>query len=76
MSISAVAGFTGLHWDTVKTIEKRYLARKYAQVSFPEVRRLGMDEVYLGRKFGFITLVRNLESGAVLFVGKGTLPLT
>lgn len=71
MSISAVAQFTGLHWDTVKTIEKRYLARKYAKVSFQDVRRLGIDEVYLGRKFGFITVVRNLESGAVLFVGKG-----
>lgn len=71
MSISAVAGFTGLHWDTVKTIEKRYLARKYAKVPFRDVRRLGIDEVYLGRKFGFITVVRNLESGAVLFVGKG-----
>ena len=71
MSISAVAEFTGLHWDTVKTIEKRYLARKYAKVSFRDVRRLGIDEVYLGRKFGFITVVRNLESGAVLFVGKG-----
>ena len=71
MSISAVAEFTGLHWDTVKTIEKRYLARKYAKVPFRDVRRLGIDEVYLGRKFGFITVVRNLESGAVLFVGKG-----
>ncbi len=71
MSISAVAEFTGLHWDTVKTIEKHYLARKYAKMSFRDVRRLGIDEVYLGRKFGFITVVRNLESGAVLFVGKG-----
>lgn len=71
MSISAVAELTGLHWDTVKNIEKRYLARKYAKVSFRGVRRLGIDEVYLGRKFGFITVVRNLESGAVLFVGKG-----
>jgi len=27
--------------------------------------------VYLGRKFGFITVVRNIDSGAVLFIGKG-----
>jgi len=71
MSISAVAEFTGLHWDTVKTMQKRYLDRKYAKVSLRGVRQLGIDEVYLGRKFGFITVVRNLESGAVLFVGKG-----
>lgn len=71
MSISAVAELTGLHWDTVKNIEKVYLAKKYARVSLRFVRRLGIDEVYLGRKFGFITVVRDLESGRVLFVGKG-----
>ena len=71
MSITAVAKFTGLHWQSVKEIEKRYLAKKYAKVSLGSVRRLGIDEVYLGRKFGFITVVRNMDSGAVLFIGKG-----
>lgn len=71
MSISAVAQFTGLHWDTVKEIEKSYLARKYAKVGIGAARRLGIDEVYLGKTFGFITVVRDLESGKVLFVGKG-----
>ncbi len=71
MSIAAVAELTGLHWDTVKNIEKVYLAKKYARVSLRSVRRLGIDEVYLGRKFGFITVVQDLESGTVLFVGKG-----
>ena len=71
MSITAVAKFTGLHWESVKEIEKRYLAKKYAKVSLGSVRRLGIDEVYLGRKFGFITVVRDLESGGVLFIGKG-----
>jgi transposase len=71
MSIKAVAWFTGLHWETVKSIEKRHLAKKYAKVPLGSVRRLGIDEVHLGKTFGFITVVRNLESGAVLFVGKG-----
>jgi len=71
MSIRAVSKFTGLHWESVKNIEKRYLTKKYAKVRLGSVRRLGIDEVYLGRTFGFITVVRNLESGAVLFIGKG-----
>ena len=29
MSISAVARFTGLHWESVKEIEKTYLRKKY-----------------------------------------------
>ena len=69
MSISAVADFTGLHWDTVKDIEKRYLAKKYAKISLRGVRKLGIDEVYLGKKLSYITVVRDLEKGAVIFVG-------
>jgi len=71
MSIKAVAGFTGLHWDTVKNIEKAWLEKKYRKVRLNEVEYLGIDEVYLGKIMGYITVVRDLRSGAVLFVGKG-----
>lgn len=71
MSISATAKHAGLHWQTVKDIEKAHLAKKYDKISLGSVRRLGIDEVYLGRKFGFITVVRDLENGRVLFIGKG-----
>lgn len=71
MSISDVARFTGLHWETVKDIEKAWLEKKYRKVRLGKVEYLGMDEVYLGKALGFITVVRDLDSGAVLFVGKG-----
>jgi hypothetical protein len=71
MSISAVAQFPGLHWDSVKQIEKTYLLKKYKKPSLAEVRDLGIYEVYLGRKLDYIAVVRYLESGAVLFIGKG-----
>ncbi len=71
MSISAVAHLTGLHWDSVKQIEKEYLLKRHKKPSLAETQYLGIDEVYLGRKMGFITVVRDLDSGAVLFIGKG-----
>lgn len=71
MSIRDVARFTGLHWDTVKDIEKAWLEKKYKRIRLNEVSILGIDEVYLGKKLGYITIVRDLESGAVLYVGKG-----
>lgn len=71
MSIKAVAKFTGLHWDTVKNIEKSWLKKKYKRVRLNDVRYLGIDEVYLGKTLGYITIVRDLISGTVLFVGKG-----
>ena len=71
MSIKAVARFTGLHWDTVKNIEKAWLEKKYSKIRLANVEYLGIDEVYLGKIMGYITVVRDLDSGAVLFVGKG-----
>ena len=71
MSIKAVAHFTGLHWDTVKSIEKARLEKEYSKIRLANVEYLGIDEVYLGKIMGYITVVRDLDSGAVLFIGKG-----
>lgn len=71
MSISAVAKFTGLHWESVKNIEKDFLAKKYKRVRLNDVEYLGIDEVYLGKVMGYITVVRDLQSGTVLFIGEG-----
>ncbi len=71
MSISDVARFTGLHWESVKNIEKAWLEKKYRQVHLNQVEYMGIDEVYLGKVMGYITVVRDLESGAVLFIGIG-----
>ena len=35
------------------------------------MRYLGIDELYLGKALDYITIVRDLISGAVFFVGKG-----
>ncbi len=71
MSIKAVAQHTGMNWETVKTIEKNWLLKKYKRVQVGDVEYLGIDEVYLGETFGFITVARDMDSGEVLFVGKG-----
>ena len=71
MTIVDVAKYTGLHWQSVKDIEKSYLEKKYKTISLKGVTYLGIDEVFMGKKIGFITVVRDIISGAVLFIGKG-----
>jgi len=70
MSISAVANWTGLDWRTVKEIEKRHLTAKFKRIRLRDVRIIGVDEIHVGDKL-YKTIVRDLESGAVLFVGEG-----
>jgi len=71
MSQQDVARWTHLGWDTVKNIVKSDLARRYENVPLCGVRRIGVDENYLGKKAKYVTLVVDLESGRVLWVGKG-----
>ena len=70
MTITAVANYMGLHWNTVKDIEKSYLKKKYSSISLHNVTAIGIDEVYVG-KDTFFTIVRDMNRGDVLFVGEG-----
>lgn len=71
MTILDVAELTGLCWDTVKGIIKKRLARDYAHIRLKELRRLAIDEIYLGRKKKYVTLVIDQDSGRIVWVGKG-----
>lgn len=70
MSISALSQYFGVDWRTVKDIEKRMLLKKYARIDLSEVRIMGVDEIYVGKK-KYKTVVRGLENGCVLHVGDG-----
>ena len=74
MSIKALANHYGLDGGTVKKIEKRHLQAKFKHVSLKNVTAIGIDEVYMGETVGdqgYLSIVRDMHSGAVLFVGEG-----
>ena len=74
MSITAVANHFGLNWHTVKNVEKKHLRKKYEIISLKGVTAIGIDKVHMGEKIankGYLTIVRDLHSGAALFVGQG-----
>ena len=45
--------------------------RRYARIPLREVRRLAIDEIHLGKKAKFLTLVIDLDTGRILWVAKG-----
>lgn len=75
MTISAISRHYHVPWHTIKAIEKRYLKHKYRKISLKDVRVIGIDEIAIGHAAGhkpvYWTIVRDLESGAVLHVDKG-----
>ena len=69
-TIQGVARHLGVSWDVVKGIQQRHLGRHYARPKLKHLRRLAIDELHIGRG-GYLTLVLDLDSGRVVFVGHG-----
>ena len=71
MTIQDVADHLNVSWDVVKEIQREYLQRHFARPKLKHVRQIAIDEISIGRGHRFVTVVMDLESGAVLFVGDG-----
>ena len=56
--------------STVRSIDLRYLERWAAARRKPALRQVGVDEIYLGKKQKFVTVVSNLESQEPLWFGE------
>ena len=71
MTIKDVAYHLGVGWDTIKDIQKRHLPRRYAKPKLKHLRALAIDEIAVAKGHRYLTVVLDLESGAVVFVGDG-----
>jgi transposase len=71
MTIRDVAMHLGVSWDVIKDIQKRDLARRFARPKLKHLRRIAIDEIAVGKGHRYLTVVMDLESGAVVFVGDG-----
>lgn len=71
MCMKDVAVHLQVHWDGVKAIQKRYLKRHFSKPKLKHLRRIAVDEIAVGKGHRYVTVVLDLESGCVVFVGKG-----
>jgi transposase len=71
MTIRDVAEHLHVGWDLVKDIQHRYLSRKFRRIKLKHLRQIAVDEIAIGRGHRYLTVVLDLESGAVVFVGDG-----
>ena len=71
MTIQSVAHHLGVSWDVVKDIQKRYLERKFSRPTLRHLKTIAIDEIAIGKGYRFVTVVLDLRTGAVVFVGDG-----
>ena len=61
----------GTNWDVIKDIQKRSLRRRFARPKLHKLMQIAIDEIGLGKGQRYLTIVLDLKSGAVVFVGEG-----
>jgi transposase len=71
MTIRDVAKHLGVGWDMIKGIQKRDLSRRYARPKVKHLRHIAIDEIAIAKGHRYLTVVLDLDSGAVVFVGDG-----
>ena len=70
-TIQAAAVHLKVSGDVVKDIQKRYYQREFGKPDLRGLRWLAIDEICIGSGHRYLTVVMDLESGAVVFVGEG-----
>jgi transposase len=71
MTMQDVARHLKVGWDMVKDIQKRHLEKHYAKIKLGHLRQIAIDEISIGHGHRYLTVVLDLSSGAVVFVGDG-----
>jgi transposase len=71
MTIKAVAEHLQVSWDTIKDIQAANLQRRFGKPKLHKLKQIAIDEIAVGKGQRYVTVVLNLLSGAVVFVGDG-----
>ena len=71
MTIQDVARHLGISWDVVKEIVKDDLQRRFSRPKLNHLQQIAIDEISIGKGHRYLTIVLDLESGAVVHVGQG-----
>ena len=71
MTILDVAEHLQISWDTVKDIQARSLQRRFGKPKLHKLKQIAIDEIAVGKGHHYLTVVLNLLTGAVVFVGDG-----
>jgi transposase len=70
-TILDVARHLGVSWDVIKDIQKRNLQKRFSHPRLKHLRLIAIDEITIGKGHRYLTIVLDLETGAVVFVGDG-----
>ncbi|MDY0131125.1 MAG: helix-turn-helix domain-containing protein [Desulforegulaceae bacterium] len=71
MTIKDIASHLNTSWDLIKSIQKEDFKRKYKNIKFGKLKRIGIDEISIAKGHKDMTIVMDLDSGKIVYANKG-----
>jgi transposase len=71
MTIQDVAKHLKVSWATVKGIQAQSLQQRFGKPKLHKLKKIAIDEIAISKGHRYLTVVLDLISGAVVFVGDG-----
>ena len=70
-TVKDVADKFSMSWETVKNIDKKYLEAKFKDINYGNLKRLSIDEIANKKGHNYLSVVMDLDTGRVIWVGEG-----
>ena len=70
-TIQDIAWFLQVSWDVVRNIQMEFLQKEYANPSLKGLKYIGIDEFAIRKGHAYKTIVIDLETGRIVYVGDG-----
>jgi transposase len=70
-SIQDAARHLGVSWDIIKEIQQRNLHRRFGRPKLKNLTEIAIDEISVGKGHAYLTVVMDLLTGAIVYVGDG-----
>jgi transposase len=70
-TIQDIAWFLDVSWDVVRNIQMEFLQKNYGTPNLSELRLIGIDEFAMHKGQIYKTIVLDLETGRIVYVGDG-----
>lgn len=70
MTIKDTSKLMRIGWEATKNIDKRNIRRYIVDISEIEPKKIGIDEVAYEKGHKYLTIVRDIDLGKVIWVGK------
>ena len=70
-TVKDVADKFHMSWKTVKNIDKQNLEAKFKNIDYGNLKRLSIDEIANKKGHDYLSIVMDLDTGRVIWVGEG-----